>query len=136
MSTTSHIFVDSSAFVAWFFARDAHHQDAVARFDWVKTQQLMPITSSFVVDETATVLSNRDGQSLARKFLDFANTVQTIFITEEIRRDIHVLFHQQQMKGTSIVDCSNIVVMQRLSIPSIFTYDGDFTKQFHVQAVG
>jgi len=132
---TSEIFIDTSAFVAWLFERDAHHREAVQRFEWVKNNHLMPITSSYIVDETATVLSHREGQMLARKFLDIVPAIHTIFITEEIQQHVHTLFRAQEMRGTSIADCSNIVLMKRLSIPTLFTYDSDFEDQFHIQVV-
>lgn len=128
----NQVFIDSSAFVAWLYENDAFHQDAVQKFAQIEKLLLTPCTSSFVIDETATVLSYRQGQDLARKFIDFAEKLPMIFISEEIRQDVHKVFTEQKKKGTSIVDCSNVVVMRRLDISHIFTYDQIFSSHFHL----
>jgi predicted nucleic acid-binding protein len=133
--STNHILVDSAGFVAWFFRQDQNHSRAVQQFKQIEQEGLLPITTNVVIDESATVLSHRVGQTLAREFLDFAAQLPTIFVTEELRAETLTLFRAQERKGTSVVDCSNIVVMQRFDIPLILSFDAVFSKDFHVQVV-
>ncbi len=135
MNSTSQILVDSAAFVAWFFEKDTFHQAALERFEWITQQHLTPVATSAIVDETATVLNHREGQTLARNFLDFIMDMPLIFITEELRKETLSLFREQNERGTSIVDCSNVVVMKRFSIATIFSYDDVFSDTFHLHVV-
>jgi len=131
----SYIFVDTSAFVAWLWLDDSFHKEAEKQFALIEKKKRIPITSSYVIDETATVLSHREGQLLARQFLISASRIPTIFITEDLRSKTIDLFSNQKLKGTSIVDCSNVVAMQDQDIDTIFTYDAVFAKVFHLQVV-
>ncbi len=132
---TSSILVDSSAFVAWFNANDMFHSAAKKRFSFIEQEKFRLITTSYVVDETATVLSFRKGQDLANIFLDFASQLPMIFIAEELRQKTLAIFKKQKQRGTSMVDCSNVAVMQLHEIPIIFSYDEVFSKTFHLQVV-
>ncbi len=126
----SQVLVDSDAFVGWLYAADAHYQAANRIFDEIKQQKLTPITTSFVVMETATVLSHRQGQKLARIFLELADKTPTIHITQEIQHEGLALFRTQDARGTSVVDCTNVVIMRRFNIPKIFSFDQVYTKTF------
>src|SRR4051794_40787887 len=64
------ILIDSDAFVGLMLERDAHYAHACAIFDRLKAGNVSAVTMSFVVAETATVLSHASGQALARTFLD------------------------------------------------------------------
>lgn len=129
---TRQIFIDSAAFVAWFYLHDAHYQRAGERFSWIERERLLPVTSDLVIVETATVLSHRQGQVLARTFLEFVQKVSTIHVNEELLSETYQLFSQQERRGSSVVDCCNVVVMRRLDIPTIFSFDEVFAKDFHL----
>jgi len=64
------VLIDSDAFVGLMLERDAHHPQASAIFELLKANNVKVATTSFVVAETATVLSHASGQILARTFLD------------------------------------------------------------------
>ncbi len=123
MNVDHQVLVDSDAFVGWFLQEDAHHQKVEATLEKVRQQKLETITTSLVVAETATVLSNRSGQDLARRFLRFTQQLPIIHIDEELFAETIDLFTTVDKKGTSIVDCSNVVVMKLYSIPYIFSFD-------------
>ena len=136
MRTDFAVLVDSDGFVGRFYPNDAHYQRARDIFQSLRDQQLRLVTTSFVVAETATVLSHRQGQELARKFLeDFigAGDFDVIHITEELQDAARQLFIQQTTKGTSMTDCANVVVMKNFAIPRIFSFDKVYAKHFHLQ---
>lgn len=122
--------VDSDAFVGFMSQQDANHQAAAQLFEMAREKQLQLVTTSFVIAETATVLSARAGQALARQFLDFVEAFPTVHISEELQKEALQSFRQQQNKRTSVVDCANVVVMRRLGVTKIFSFDAFYFKKF------
>src|SRR3990167_10127697 len=70
MKNDYHILIDSDAFVGWMLKGDAHYERAGALFAQIKENRTSVVTTSAVVDETITVLSHRQGQGIARAFLE------------------------------------------------------------------
>jgi predicted nucleic acid-binding protein len=85
-----------------------------------------------VVVETTTVLSHKASQALAIKFLQVVNrgNIPIIHINEELQQAALKIFAQQTKKGTSVLDCSNITVMQKFNVPSIASFDKVYKKSF------
>jgi predicted nucleic acid-binding protein len=129
------VLVDSDAFVGLLYDKDAHHKRATELFARSAEDNKALVTTSYVVAEAATVLSHRKGQDAARAFLKMVNRIPTVFITEEIHTESLALFAQQKRRGTSVVDCSNAVVMERLGIPKILSFDKVYTKDLGQEAV-
>ena len=63
------ILIDSDAFIAWFMPDDLFAQVATRSFEEIFKRKLRIATTSLVVVETATTLSNRSGQDIAQQFL-------------------------------------------------------------------
>jgi predicted nucleic acid-binding protein len=61
------VFVDSDAFVGWLYEKDSNHGKASEGFTKIMNERQSLVTSNYVVLETATVLSHRQGQALARR---------------------------------------------------------------------
>jgi predicted nucleic acid-binding protein len=122
------ILVDSDVFVGLLYEDDAHHERATELFAESQADEKVLVTTSYVVAETATVLSHRSGQDAARAFLRLVKTIPTLFITEDLHTESLEVFAQQAKRGTSVVDCSNIVVMRRFGIPHIFSFDKFYRK--------
>lgn len=136
MSDDTQILIDSDAFVGLLMQTDPHHSKATEIFAQIKAQQPHLITTSAVVAETATVLSYRDGQKLAKTFLkEFieAGHFPVIHINEALHRSGIELFKSQSKKGTSVTDCTNVAVCQQLEISYIFSFDQVYPKKFGLQ---
>jgi predicted nucleic acid-binding protein len=123
------LFIDSSAFVGLMLRNDPHNEKAVFLFKQKINEGYQFVTSTAVVDETATVLSHRSGQQLALEFLNFVKGIKQYFLTEELRRETHLFFGKLSKKGTSMVDCSIIVMMKKMKIREIMTFDTWLEKQ-------
>jgi predicted nucleic acid-binding protein len=125
-----HVLLDSDAFVAIYLPDDANHDRAMNIFATIQHAEQNMVTTSWVIAETATVLSNRDGQEKARAFLQMIADVHfdSIHITEDFQQEATTLFISQQKKRTSMVDCGNAVVMHRFAIPTIFSFDAFYPK--------
>lgn len=123
------ILVDSDAFVGWFLEHDAHHARMATELERIKREKLTTVTTSYVVGESATVLSHRSGQKLARRFIRFTARLPVIHISDELHQEALALFARQTKKGTSIVDCANVIVWQRYGMAEILSFDR-FYKSF------
>lgn len=131
-SNQFQVFIDSDAFVGWLLEGDAHHQEATKIFQWLEQQGKILTTSSLVVAETATVLSYREGQPLATKFLEIIGrgNIPVIHVDEDLQGEAYTIFKTQTQKRTSMIDCANVAVMRRFEIPIIFSFDQVYPKKF------
>jgi predicted nucleic acid-binding protein len=137
-SNPFHILIDSDAFVGRINPDDAHHERANRIFQVLAEKKVRLVTTSFVVAETATVLSHRVGQSLAQAFLEVIQrgNIPVIHIDEALQAAALDLFSEQTKKGTSVTDCANVAVVRRLGITEIFSFDQGYPKRFGVMLAG
>lgn len=129
------ILFDTDAFVGWFWSKDAHHITAKRIFEKIKQERLRMVTTSWVVAETATVLSNRVDQQLACMYLKRIRKAKfpIIHIDESLQDEAAKLFEKQTRKRTSMIDCGNVVVTQLFNIPTIFSFDKFYNRHPHIQ---
>ena len=129
-TTSFQALVDSSAFIARLSPEDPFHSFAKQAFQAAKQQSLQLVTTNLVVGETLTVLSHRGGHDLAKLFLMHLERsgLPVIFVDDTLHQETIKVFTQQEKKGTSFVDCANLVVIRKFSIPRIFGFDA-FYKQ-------
>lgn len=136
MSNATQILVDSDAFVGLLLEKDAHHERCAELFAGIASQQVSIVTTSFVVAETATVLSHRVGQDLARVFLDEVieqGRFPTVFVTEAMQQQALEIFKMQESRGTSMTDCVNVAIMRQLQISTIFSFDVFYPKRCNIE---
>jgi len=124
------VLIDSDAFVGWLYEKDGHHAEASRIFARLEDERRVPVVTSLVIAEAATVLSHREGQPLARTFLDLARRYPVIHITKALQQQALDLFQAQKARGTSVTDCANVVVMRQFQIPTIFSFDKVYPKTF------
>lgn len=122
------IFVDTSAWVAFFDAASAGHK-AVA--DHLETARRL-VTSTFVLDETATLVQARAGHRHAvhaGRFLRTSGAVDLVTVTRADLDAAWALFEAREDKEYSLTDCTGFVVMRRLGIETAVTLDQDFRRE-------
>lgn len=128
------VLIDSDAFVGWLYEKDGHHAEASRIFTHLEEKRLVPVVTSLVVAEAATVLSHREGQPLARTFLDLIRRYPVIHITRPLQQQALDLFQAQKARGTSVTDCANVAVMRQFQIPTIFSFDRVYSKAFGLES--
>lgn len=135
MRDNVEVLVDSDAFVGWIYPADAHYDRVRSIFQKIRQARLRMITNSWVVAETATVLSHRSGQVAARSFLSRLRELDfpIIHIDESLQEDAIQIFEHQDKKGTSMVDCGNVAVMRRFDIFRIFSFDRFYKNQLNTE---
>lgn len=135
MPNAYEVLVDTDAFVGFVLPDDTHHVEASRLFAQFAAEQRRIVATSWVIAETATVLSHLDGQERARWFLQQVKAIHlpTIHITEDLQSVAEGVFIAQDKKGTSMVDCGNVAVMRQFRIPMILSFDGFYFKKFQLQ---
>ncbi|MGH9365658.1 MAG: type II toxin-antitoxin system VapC family toxin [Thermoanaerobaculia bacterium] len=123
------IFVDTGAFVARYIRQDGHHRRARRVWAEIGRSRSRCFTSSFVLDETFTLLGRRSSYSFAadRARALLASTELTVLrpdADDETRAvDLFAKFADQQV---SFTDCVSFVLMRRHRLERAFTFDRHF----------
>lgn len=128
------VLVDANVLVAAYRLDDGLHKRAVAAITKAKGKGIGLCVTNLVLEETATVLSMRVGMSLARKFLDDYKMIvdQEIFVDEALERLVWEVFRNQRRKGTSFVDCANLVTVGRFKLKGLMSFDKFYPKELLV----
>jgi len=89
---------------------------------------------NLVVQESATVVSMRDGMDQARVFYDGYNSLvqMEIDLDEELEKLAWKIFLQQHKKGTSFVDCANMAVIEKYRLDGILSFDTFYPKELRI----
>ena len=123
------VFVDTSAWWAFFVARDQWHPPAHRAMVGLLEEKVALVTTNEVLGELVTGLSGRAGHPSAiragNRILDDPR-VLTIMIDPGTWRDGWRLFQRQTRSRVSLTDCTSAAVMRERRIKRIFTFDEDF----------
>jgi len=125
------VFVDSDGFVALTKEDDANHTKALRLLEQTFKENPMFLTSNYVFSEVVTVLSQRVSHQAA---LQFIQTVKSssgytiVWVDEDIEAEAINIFSSQLSKNTSFVDCTNMAIMKRENIDTIFSFDEVYKK--------
>ena len=132
MSSKFEVLIDSDALIGRFFPDDPHNNKSTQLFEDLEDTKSSVVTTSLVVIEVATVLSHKANQALAKTFVEVMNrgNLPIIHITQELQQSALKVFVEQTQKGSSVVDCVNVVVMKKFRIPQIFSFDKIYAKKF------
>lgn len=130
------ILINSDVFVGRFLENDLHSERIHSLSKIIEKDALTIATTNLIVAESATVLSNRVGQRVALKFLEFVSNIKTHFVDQNLFSKSLELFTRQNRRGTSFVDCSNVVVMREFDIPQIFSFDRTYSKDHRLRIFG
>jgi predicted nucleic acid-binding protein len=132
------VLIDSDAFVGLNLPDDSLHSKVSQVFDRLIDENCRLVTTSLVMAETATVLSNKATQESACRFLEEMERVKfpVIHVTRQLQQLSLKIFQEQTKRRTSVVDCANVAVMRELSIPEILSFDRVYAKDFGLKMLG
>lgn len=128
------LLIDTSAFVAIANKGDEHHQAAVSFLEDVKkgrTRFRRLVTSDYIIDETLTRIRFGVGYKEALqwgKSIMASKAIEMQKIDEETFQESWRLFQLYGDKPLSFTDCTNITLMKKLDIKSVFAFDEDFGR--------
>ncbi|HLD24493.1 MAG TPA: PIN domain-containing protein [Patescibacteria group bacterium] len=123
------IFIDTSAIIALAVGEDTFHSKAL---QWNESHQRESFTTTnLVFMEVMSWIRYKRGKSVAVELGNNLLSGQGISIERvamDDERKAWDLFQKADGRGLSMVDCTTAVVMKRLKIGDIFTFDTDFSR--------
>jgi len=128
------VFVDTSAWFAFFVPTDPNHQRVL---HWFATSSERLVTTDYCIGETVTVLMARGELRRAveaGQWLIESRRAESHFLTPEQFHRAWILFQRRVTAGWSFVDCTSKVVMDELGIKKAVAIDAHF-QQFGVTVV-
>lgn len=133
-SSPSTLFVDTSAFKAFYDEQDEFHETARRFMDAVASREVAVrgfITSDYILDETVTLVRFAHSHS---KALEFARTVvsskatRVVYVGQETFLKALDFFSEASDKEWSFTDCVSFVLMRSLNLTTSFTFDPHFRQ--------
>jgi predicted nucleic acid-binding protein len=123
-------FVDASAYFALLDHDDSNHAQARTISHRLIAEGWRLFTTSFILAETHALLLNRLGQEIATRFLrDMEHSPTTlVWVTSADVERAKAIIYQYDDKDFSLTDAASFAVMERLRVPSAFTFDRHFSQ--------
>lgn len=126
----THVFVDTSAFLAVLDADDRHHNRARAVWSNLLTQDAQLLCTNYVLIETFALLQHRLGMAAVRAFQeDVLPVVEIEWVSEETHHAGISALLTAGRKKLSLVDCVSFETMRRKGIKTAFAFDQHFVEQ-------
>lgn len=128
---SKRIFVDSSFFKAFIDENDDFHSEAENLSKRWELEKCTLITSNYILDETFTLLRVRGGLKKALKLRDI---LAEHSLSIQIRRVTIVDdasawdWFVNEWKGLSFTDCTSFVLMKRVGLTRVATFDRHFSQ--------
>jgi predicted nucleic acid-binding protein len=122
--------VDASAFFALLDNDDANHVQALTIRERLIAEGWRLFTTSFILAETHALLLNRLSQAIATRFLQEMEHSPTtlVWVTPADVERAKAIIYQYDDKDFSLTDATSFAVMERLRIPTAFTFDRHFAQ--------
>ena len=123
------IFIDTGAFLARYLARDQYHEIAKEAFTEIARQNTKVFTSSFVLDETITLLARRAGSEFAAQRARLIYASESLSILRPDKKielsacDILEKFSDQKV---SFTDCISFALMRYHKLHKVLGFDKHF----------
>jgi uncharacterized protein len=122
--------VDASAYFALLDQDDANHAQALAIRDRLIAESWRLFTTNFILAETHALLLNRLSQAIATRFLrnmDHSPTTLVWVTLADVER-AKAIIYQYEDKDFSLTDATSFAMMERIRVPSAFTFDRHFAQ--------
>ena len=129
--TARAAFIDSSAFFALAYSRDANNPAAREIAQRLASEHWQLFTTNFVRAEAHALILNRANHRVADRFLQGLKGSESptiMRITEADEEQALALIDRYKDKDFTITDATSFVVMERLGITQAFTFDDDFRQ--------
>lgn len=126
------VFVDTSAWISLFKAKDPHHQEVRGAFERLIRDGAGLVTSSDVLDETYTRLRYDVGHPYVLEFgayLQGALRERLLvlrWVNEEIAEAAWGIFEKYSDHVLSMTDCTSAVLARADQVSAVLTLDRDF----------
>lgn len=121
------VFVDTSAFYSLLVVSDSDHAAATETLERLRHEDAELVTSSYVVQETVTLLHRRWGIAAVRDWRGrIEPSLRIVWIDEALHRAAMIALVASEAKRVSLTDWSSFEVIRREGIDRAFAFDRDF----------
>ncbi len=127
----TNVFVDASAWVAFFNRRDAHQTEAREQMTTLLQSGVPLATSTWTTYEAITIVRSKLGYGRARRLWQLVNNrriISMIRVDPGIESAALKLFWRHRDKDWGVVDCASLVIMERIRCQTVFAYDRHFVE--------
>ncbi|MDI6903888.1 MAG: PIN domain-containing protein [Candidatus Bathyarchaeia archaeon] len=129
------LFIDSSAYIAFYNERDEKHREAEGFIDEIKKGFFGPVifyTTDYVFDEAVTSIVSFTGRKdlalNAGEAILSSKITRVIKVDEEAFKDAWNLFKKFKDKFWSFTDCTSFTLMKRYRLATAFTFDEHYRQ--------
>ena len=123
------IFVDTSALLSRYLAKDQYHYRSLELWNKICLTKQKCVISNFVLNETITLLARRAGYSFAaeKAYSIFSSKVITILRPDE-NDELNAVFllKKYEDQKISFTDCISFVLLKKYKVKNVFSFDSHF----------
>ncbi len=124
------IFVDTSAIFALVDGDDANNKRAKRVWEQFISERKRLITTNYVIVESFSLFQKRLGTDSARDFYQDLCPLMSVQWVDAVAHNAGMAAAvAASSKKLSLVDCVSFVVMRRLGLQKVFTFDRHFREQ-------
>lgn len=120
------VLLDSGAIWGLCNNSDQWHEKATHGFTRLVAEQRLVCVTDLVIAEAYSLLMQRISESVARAWLDLADTYGVVYHTPKHHRTVASLLQRHQGHGYSYADAFSFIAMEELGIHLAFTFDHHF----------
>lgn len=128
------VFIDTSAFIAYFIKQDEFHDDVVSKFKLYRRQNAKLLTSDYILDELQTWFSAKQSKNILEKLIyslqrmEAEGEIKVFLVDRQTFRKAQAILLKFSDHKISFTDATSYVLFKDFSLDEIFTLDDDFKK--------